>query len=146
MNVFWVFFGFLWVGVTCRVWTVSVWTESLTFTISAWKKSQIDVGCFFCFFSSLFVPSTHHIPLLSNSNVNPPSFPEIKDPLFQAFLKRKHPFAALKCYAELTEDNELLSKVEIVNLYKSDIPHLVARLKKCAESHRSNAGLCEIWE
>lgn len=75
----------------------------------------------------------------------PPTFPDIKDPLVRAFSKSEHPFNALKNYAELTQDNELMSKVEIVTTYRCRIPELVARLKGCAESQRSNAGLCESW-
>lgn len=99
----------------------------------------------FFFFSCSFSP-THHIPLFPNSNVDLPTFfSDIKDPLVRAFLKSEHPFNALKNYAELTQDNELMSKVEIVNKYKFHIPELVARLKECAESHHSNAGLCWSW-
>lgn len=92
---------------------------------------------------SWYPPPTHHILLLPNSNADLPTFSDIKDPLIQAFAKSKRPFDALKCYAELTQDSDLMSKTEIVSKYKCHIPELVARLKDCAESHRSNAGLCE---
>lgn len=63
----------------------------------------------------------------------------IKDPLLRAFAKGDCPFDTLRSYAELTQDNELMSKVEIVNKYKCHIPDMVARLKECAESNRSRA-------
>lgn len=63
----------------------------------------------------------------------------IKDPLLRAFSKKDHPYSSLKCYAELTQDSELMSKIEIVNRYTCRIPEMVARLKECSESNRSRA-------
>lgn len=86
-------------------------------------------------------PLCHVSLFLTHSDVDPGSPADIKDPLLRAFAKSAVPFETLRSYAELTQDNELMSKIEIVNKYKCHIPDMVARLKECAESNRSRAGL-----
>lgn len=111
--------------------------------LCTWGPNKIDVSCFFFLFLFFVVcPLTCHVPLFqTNSDVALGTPADIKDPLLRAFAKGDCPFDTLRSYAELTQDNELMSKVEIVNKYTCQIPDMVARLKECAESNRSRAGL-----
>lgn len=121
-----------------------VWTGSWTSGLCSWEPKKIDVSCFVFFLFLFFVvcPLTCHVPLFqTNTDADLGTPADIKDPLLRAFAKGECPFDTLRCYAEQTQDNELMSKVEIVNKYKCHIPDMVARLKECAESNRSRAGL-----
>ncbi|XP_023142098.2 F-box DNA helicase 1 [Amphiprion ocellaris] len=78
--------------------------------------------------------------LMQQTEQEIPQSRAIKDPFFRNFAKaKKNAFWALKSYVTQTEDKELEGKVNIVEQYRSHIPQLVVRLKKCHESDYHNA-------